>query len=246
MAANLGNICVDSRPPGAEIQIDGTTQIGSTSIANLRTPATMLDLNPGPHTVKVSLGTDPPVSKTVNVTAGSTATLTLTIMTPDNKTKTRSIAVYTFIFMIFLIGMAIATRFKFYLVWPDTLSQNIFYFACAGGIGSLAFNMYEYIYHLGEGDFNVDFYLWYLFRPFIGIVYGTFIFFLVAGGLMTLSGTNAPSIDHLLDQKTVMFYIALSFLAGYAEEPVSLQLKAITEAIFKKPGEEGQGGHMIK
>jgi hypothetical protein len=53
-----------------------------------------------------------------------------------------------------------------------------------------------------------------------------------AGGLMTLSGVTVDA--NLFTTKTVMFYCALSFLAGYAEHAFSLQLKELAEAIFKK------------
>jgi hypothetical protein len=52
---------------------------------------------------------------------------------------------------------------------------------------------------------------------------------------MMLSGTTAPTIENMYVLKSVMFYIALAFLAGYAEEPFSLQLKTLAEALFKEP-----------
>jgi len=234
--STTGSICIDSRPPGAAIQFDGED-------TGKKTPCRLDSKDVGCHTLMVSLpapSETPPVSTNVNVTAGGAACVTLTLMTPENKSKAKLIAYYTFFFMVILVGIALVNRAG-RLPIPDSLTQNILYFALAGGLGSLVFNMYEYFYHVSVGDFNIDFFAWYMFRPFVGILYGTFIFFLVAGGLMTLSGVNAPSFADLLTQKTVMFYLALSFLAGYAEEPVSLQLKALAEAIFKKPGQEGQG-----
>jgi hypothetical protein len=60
---------------------------------------------------------------------------------------------------------------------------------------------------------------------------------------MTLGGAGTPDITTLFTTKTAMFYLALAFLAGYAEEPVSLQLKAIAEALFKKPSDSDETVH---
>jgi hypothetical protein len=54
---------------------------------------------------------------------------------------------------------------------------------------------------------------------------------------MILSGTSQPVSGNLFTTKTVMFSLALLFPAGYAEEPVSLRIKALDEAIFKEPAD---------
>ena len=153
-------------------------------------------------------------------------------MTTANKKYVYYILISTFILFVVAAIIAILNHLNYWGV-ADNYTRLIIYCACAGIIGGTTFNIYELVSHLGVGDLDLVYFWWYMARPFIGLAYGTMIFLLVAGGLMTLSGISTDT--NLSQPKTMMFYIALAFLAGYAEEPVSIQIKAIAEALFKKP-----------
>lgn len=159
----------------------------------------------------------------------------------EEETKViRFIGGYTAAWIVFLILFAIVTRMSLHTL--DNLTKLIIYVSCSGGLGSLTLSMYSYSDHLGKGDFDLSFFWWYILRPFIGIIYGCFVFFFVVGGLMTLSGVSPETIiENLFNAKTIMFYCALGFLAGYAEHAFSVQLKELAEAIFKVPPKNGNG-----
>jgi hypothetical protein len=241
-AGQTGSIRVITNPGGARILLayDNTTE----EIVPA-TPFTIAGKEPGTYTVTVTKG-DVSNSKEVKVEAGSTTTAYITILTKENVKKIRFISIYTVICIAILTGIAIFTQINYLshlgTVNPlDNLIKELIFVACAGGLGGLAFNIYVYVDHIGRvEDFRLEYAYSYYLRPFLGTLYGVFVFFLFAGGLMTLSGTSAPVADGLFTTKSVMFYIALSFLAGYGEEPVSIQLKALAEGIFKEPPKENK------
>lgn len=235
-SSDAGCICVSSQPSDADIFLDCKD-------THKKTPA-CVPAAEGSHSIVVSKDCVTSVSRTVTVKAGSTTTVCLTLMTDENKNWIRVIAAWTSVILVSLVLLPVLVRLG--LFKPDDLTRTIVYCACAGGIGGITFSVYALVRHLGIGDFDMAYFWWYMFRPFIGIIYGTMVFFLVAGGLMTLSGTSQDVSSSLFTTKTVMFYLALSFVAGYAENSVSLQLKALAEALFKKPSSDDKSGTQTK
>lgn len=218
-----GTINVSSSPAGAPILLDGSAT-GSV------TPATLSNVGVGRHTVAISLPDCTLVSREVTLAAGCTITVCLKKWSKEEIDSIRIIGAYTISCVILLVALAVINRL--YLDPIDDLTQIMIYIACSGGLGSLAFSIFGYIDHLGKNDFDLSFFGWYILRPLIGIIYGTFAFLFVAGGLMTLSGVSVG--ENLFTMKTVMFYCALAFLSGYAEHSFSIQLKELAEALFKK------------
>ena len=159
--------------------------------------------------------------------------------TDNERSRIRQIGYYTICFIVVLAAIAILTRL--YPTGLDDMTKLVIYVACSGGLGGLAFSIYGYTRHLLKNDFDLNAVWWYIMRPFIGIVYGSFAFFFVAGGLMTLSGTSQPLSESLFTTKTVMFYCALAFLTGYSESAFTAQLKELAEAIFKNPDNNQTG-----
>ena len=164
--------------------------------------------------------------------------------TDDERARIRQIGYYTIGFVIVLVAIAIATRY--YSDRLDYLTRMIIYVACSGGLGGLAYSIYGYTRHLLKSDFDLNSFWWYILRPFTGILYGSFAFFFIAGGLMSLSGTSAPLADGLFTTKSVMFYCALAFLTGYSESAFTAQLKELAEAIFKRSENVQAGGSESK
>ncbi len=218
-----GTIYVNSIPAGIAVQLDGK-DIGKI------TPFTLEDIAPGRHRIGINLPDHCSISKEVTVAAGSSVSVCLRKRSEEEITSIRRIGYYTVLCAVILIVFAVFNRL--YLTTVDDLTRVLIYIGCSGGLGCLAFSMFGYIEHLSKDDFDPNFTWWYVMRPFIGIIYGIFAFLFVAGGLMTLSGVSTDA--NLFLTKTVMFYCALAFLAGYAEHSFSLQLKELAEALFKK------------
>jgi len=218
-----GKIDVTSIPDKVPVQLDGED-------TGMITPVTLENIEPGRHKVTIELPHHRIVSRDVIVAPESTISVFLRKYSAEEMKRIHFIGYYTVGCVIVLIAFAFINRQYFSAV--DDLTQLFIYVACAGGLGSLAFSIFGYINHLGKDDFDLNFTAWYILRPFIGIIYGTFAFLFIAGGLMTLSGVDSPS--SLFTTKTVMFYCALAFLSGYAEYSFSLQLKELAEALFKK------------
>jgi len=222
-APKTGALSVLSLPSDAPVLLDGT-------LTGKSTPVTLSDLATGKHTVAVQLPECTLISRDITVASGKTVTVCLKQLSDEDRARAILIALYTVGFMVVLVALAFIDRL--YLGSLDDLTRLIIYIACSGGLGSLAYSIFGYIEHRGKNDFDLSYFWWYILRPFIGIIYGTFAFLFVAGGLMTLSGVSVDT--NLFTTKTVMFYCALSFLAGYAEHAFSLQLKELAEAVFKK------------
>jgi len=222
-APKTGALSVCSLPSEVPVLLDGIATGKST-------PVTLDDLTAGKHTVAVRLVDGKLISRRVTIASGKTVTVCLKQLNDEERGQAMVIALYTVGFMVVLVALAFIDRL--YLGSFDDLTRLIIYIACSGGIGSLAHSIFGYIEHQSKNDFDLSYFWWYILRPFIGIIYGTFAFLFVAGGLMTLSGVSVDT--NLFTTKTVMFYCALSFLAGYAEHAFSLQLKELAEAVFKK------------
>jgi len=218
-----GALSICSLPAEVPVLLDGTATGKST-------PVTLENLTAGKHMVAVRLADGGLISRKVTVASGKTLSVCLKKLNDDERTQVHFICVYTILCVILLVTLAFIDRL--YLGSLDDLTRLIIYIACSGGLGSLAHSIFGYIEHQSKNDFDLNYFSWYILRPFIGIIYGTFAFLFVAGGLMTLSGVSVDT--NLFTTKTVMFYCALSFLAGYAEHAFSLQLKELAEAVFKK------------
>lgn len=218
-----GTIIVYSIPVGASVKLDGTD-------TGKITPATLENITAGLHKVEVNLPDNRQMSRDISLSAGDTLPICFKKYTEEEEIKIQNIGTYIVVTFIFFIVIAYINHQ--YLGYYDDFVQIILYIACSGGLGACAYSIFGYTYHLGKDDFDLNFCWWFILRPILGIIYGTFAFLFVAGGLMTLSGVTVSST--LSTPKSVMFYCALAFLAGYSEHSFSAQLKELGEAIFKK------------
>ncbi len=158
-----------------------------------------------------------------------------------SKTTLQRISAYYLIICTFLLtGIAILTHI--YSPSIDEVTRLIIYVACSGGLGGLATCLYDYSKQMKDDNFKQENFWYFVCSPVLGVIYGIFFLFLAVGGLLTLAGASQGQISTTFgDPKTVMFYCAVAFLAGYAVDPFTLQLKAIAEGIFKEPKEQQIG-----
>jgi len=237
-----GSIAVKSYPSGADIEL--TDSAGKPAGIPGKTPFTITGLNAGMYTVKVTVEQDGRMysrTKDAEVKDGQTVTADITLLTPEVTRSMRHVCIYSVAGVLVLGIVAILTRLNYLIIPPENLTRLIIYLCCSGALGGLAFNMYVLVYHIGrEEDYKPSYEKSYYLRPFIGLLYGLFVVFFVVGGLMTLSGVSTPSSENFYTTNSFMFYLALAFLVGYAEEPFSLQLKDLAEALLKKPPSDDQ------
>ena len=140
------------------------------------------------------------------------------------------IVAYTVI-MLFVFPI-IATYTYFYGNTP--IIKILFYVACSGAIGGLVYSILGFVSHHESGDFDVQKYFWwYIYRPVTAMILGVFSFFFVAGGLMTLSGLQDSAIPSgPFALKSIMFYCALAFLVGYANNPFLRKIYDLANVLF--------------
>jgi|WetSurMetagenome_2_1015567.scaffolds.fasta_scaffold180005_2 hypothetical protein len=230
-----GEISVKSTPDRAAVKLthpDGHQQ----DIQNV-TPVTIPALGKGTYKVSVSVDEAGQIysgAKEVEVKDGETTTVDITILAPSINSSINSVCFYSVFMTAIFVAIAIGTRLNIIIIPPEDLTRLIIYLSCSGALGALAFSLYVLVWHVGNlEDYKPIYSKSYYLRPFIGILYGLFVVFFVLGGLMTMSGVNTP--QNLYTTNAFMFYLGLAFLVGYAEEPFSIQLKDLAEALFKEP-----------
>ena len=107
----------------------------------------------------------------------------------------------------------------------------------AGALGGSLYNFRGLIKHSAEEDYLDAYNLSYYLRPVSGAISGLLVFFLLMGGVMTLTaGTAGTSLSWITFQGR-MPYLAFGILAGYGSHEFMLKLKDVAESLFtiRKP-----------
>ncbi|MGD9130167.1 MAG: hypothetical protein PVH73_01170 [Candidatus Bathyarchaeota archaeon] len=139
------------------------------------------------------------------------------------------IGVYLLVFMISLIVTSIITYFSN----VDTvLIRALVYIGSSGGLGGIVYCIRGFYKNIVSKEFDTIWAWWYLFRPFISIVIGIFVYFLIVGGLLSLGA--ASTIDY---SRSIMFYCAVAFLAGFAFTQFADKLDELASTLFAKKEE---------
>lgn len=134
------------------------------------------------------------------------------------------------VYLLFaLIILCIVPVIIFYSTLEDALIKTVFYVGASGGIGGVIYSIRGFYQNIGAASFKPSWAWWYIFRPVISVVAGVFVYFLIVGGLMSIS--NSPDVTY---SKGVMFYCALAFLAGYSFTRFMEKVESISENIFSK------------
>jgi len=138
------------------------------------------------------------------------------------------------LFLFILIGITIITYYSIPIMPSfsdnkDPLIRSLIYISCAGGIGGIVYCIRGFYQHLFEKDFDNNSTWWYIFRPFLSVVMGVFVYFLIVGGLLSIG--QIATADY---SKSIMFYCAISFLAGFSFTQVSNKLEELASTLFAK------------
>ena len=150
----------------------------------------------------------------------------------EDKAQINLIGMYLLTTLVILITMPIYT----YLNWTDNLSKLItalVYVSCAGGLGGTIYSIRGfYKAHAGD-NFELKWLWWYIFRPPISIVIGAIAYFLIVGGLLSVGNISEANYS-----KSVMFYCAISFLAGFTFSRFTDKLEDLSDTLFSKKEED--------
>ena len=135
------------------------------------------------------------------------------------------IGIYLLITLVALavipIGVYLSNPFE------KELLNILVYIACSGGIGGTIYCIRGFYQNLGGNSFKANWTWWYVFRPIISAIIGIFAYFMIVGGLMSIS--NAPDVNY---SKSVMFYCAVSFLAGFSFTKFVEKIDLISDTLF--------------
>ena len=131
--------------------------------------------------------------------------------------------------LIALIVLCVLPVVVFFVKIENDLVRTMCYVGASGGIGGTLYSIRGFYQNLGGGTFKMNWIWWYIFRPLISVVVGVFIYFLIVGGLMSIS-TDA----NVTFSKGVMFYCALAFLAGFSFTRFAGKLDTLSETVFSK------------
>ncbi|MBU0460853.1 MAG: hypothetical protein KJ597_05355 [Nanoarchaeota archaeon] len=148
----------------------------------------------------------------------------------ENKWKTNLIGIYLFIILLILIVIPILV---FKIKFQSAIIKSLIYVACAGGLGGTLYSIRGFYQNLGEKRFEFNWTWWYIFRPFISIVIGVISYFLIFGGLLSVG--NISDVNY---EKSIMFYSAISFLAGFSFTQFSNKLEELSKTLFAKKQED--------
>ena len=141
------------------------------------------------------------------------------------------IGLYLLLALFILVGLPIWV----YLHNPfqQKLLNILVYIGCSGGIGGTIYCIRGFYQNLGGNNFKTNWTWWYVFRPVISAIIGVFSYFIIIGGLMSIS--NSPEVNY---SKSVMFYCAVSFLAGFSFTKFVEKIDLISDTIFSKKDKE--------
>ena len=145
-------------------------------------------------------------------------------------TKINLIGIYLLSFLFVLITITILTYFSRI---ESVLIKSLIYISSSGGLGGIIYCIRGFYQSLASKQFDFGWTWWYIFRPFISIVIGVFVYFLIVGGLLSLGSISA--VDY---SRSVMFYCAISFLAGFSFTQFANKLEELASTVFVKKKEE--------
>lgn len=131
--------------------------------------------------------------------------------------------------LIAILLFCLVPVFIFYSYIDNDLVRTLFYVGASGGIGGTVYSIRGFYQNTGGETFKPNWVWWYIFRPIISVVSGVFVYFLIVGGLMSISNNTDVTFS-----KGVMFYCAIAFLAGFSFTRFMGKVESISENVFSE------------
>lgn len=144
--------------------------------------------------------------------------------------KINLIGLYLASALVILIIIAVMTYFSNAY---NSLIESLIYIGCSGGIGGTIYCIRGFYQNLVENKFDLIWSWWYFFRPFISVVVGIFVYFFIVGGLLSLGSISEPNYT-----KSIMFYCAIAFLAGFSFTQFADKIEELSSTLFLKKKED--------
>ena len=150
----------------------------------------------------------------------------------QSNTKINLIGIYLTFFLLILIAAPLIVYFSNF---NDPLIKSLIYIGSSGGLGGTIYCIRGFYQNLGENKFKFNWTWWYIFRPLISVVIGVVVYFIIVGGLLSLG-----SVSEVNYSKSVMFYCAVSFLAGFSFTQFADKLEDLSSTLFSKKKEDNK------
>lgn len=128
-----------------------------------------------------------------------------------------------------LVVLCVVPVIVFYMKMENNIVRTLVFVGASGGIGGAVYSIRGFYHNTGGKTYEGNWIWWYIFRPLISVVTGVFLYFLIVGGLLSISASTEVSFG-----KGVMFYCALAFLAGFSFTRFADKLDALSDTIFSK------------
>lgn len=140
--------------------------------------------------------------------------------------------------LVTLIVLCVIPVVAYFSTIENEIVRILLYVGASGGIGGTIFSIRGFYKNLGGETFKVSWIWWYIFRPIMSVVVGIFLYFLIVGGLLSIS--NTPEVNY---SKGVMLYCALAFLAGFSFTRFANKLDSLSDVMLSKNTENNPTNH---
>jgi hypothetical protein len=139
--------------------------------------------------------------------------------------------------LVSLLLLCVIPVIVFYSSLKEDIIRMVFFVGASGGIGGCLYSIRGFYQNIGGDTFDSKWVWWYIFRPIISVVVGVFSYFLIVGGLMSISFSSEVTFS-----KGIMFYCAVAFLAGFSFTHFADNLKDLSATLFSQNCQENQAG----
>lgn len=142
----------------------------------------------------------------------------------------KSVKIFIGIYLLIsLVVLCVIPVLVFLMKVEDSILRTLVYVGTSGGIGGVVYSIRAFYQNLADNSFDGKWVWWYVFRPMISVVAGVFLYFLIVGGLMSISASNEVSFS-----KGIMFYCALAFLSGFSFTRFADKLNELSDTFLSK------------
>jgi len=141
-------------------------------------------------------------------------------------TRVNLLGTYLLICFLILTALPLLTYFSHI---SDSLIRSLIYIGSSGGIGGVIYCMRGFYQNLVDKKFDLIWTWWYILRPFMSVGIGIFVYLFIVGGLLSVG-----SVSEVNYSKSVMFYCAVSFLAGFSFTQFASKLEELASTFFAK------------
>jgi hypothetical protein len=140
-----------------------------------------------------------------------------------------------------LIGLClISFNVRNYLL-EDSLFNAIAITFISGSFGGVIYCIRGFYKSLANKNFDSLWLWWYFFRPIMAGVIGVFSYFLIIGGLLSISSSASPEYS-----RAILLFSSIAFLAGFSFTQFTKKMEDIANTAFSKKEELETKGDKVE